>query len=512
MKLTNSLLLGSAAIIASAGVQAADLPAKAKPKPIEYVKVCSLYGPGFYYIPGTDTCVMIGGYLRVTAGFNTNSILYTADAGLGGARNRLSNGYTAHSRGALNIDTRTATEYGVVRTYFQGVFKWTDAGYSGAGNGSTVYASLGGVQAPNNANPGAVAGGVLGTYDAFIQFAGFTVGHALSQFSAPWADYPGNYYDITGSGGWERVNQFTYTADFGQGVTVSLSAQDQVQNYTSNIWNVSVASAAGLAAGSYGGNDIAGTVAPDLVAMLRVDQAWGLFQASFAAHDNHAAYYGGTELTGHPDDKWGWAGQLALSIKNIPTGPGDTINMAGVYTKGASRYNFHSYMNSTFAMYGGTSLAGVYQSVGLAGLSDSVFVTGSGQELTTTFGFNGAYTHNWDPHWASSIYGGIGAVRYDNTAKGYICGAVVAGLALSSGFSGCNPDFNYSSVGTTLRWTPVKNLTFAADLNYTMLDQKYASGSIVTLPQQSNIAKPGAAYELKNQNVLTLAIQAQRNW
>ncbi|MGY4372802.1 hypothetical protein ACVWZ3_000441 [Bradyrhizobium sp. i1.3.6] len=283
-------------------------------------------------------------------------------------------------------------------------------------------------------------------------------------------------------------------------------------NYTTNIWNVSAATPAGLASGSYGGNDIGGTRAPDLVAMLRVDQAWGLFQASAAAHDNHAAYYGATELSGHPDDKWGWAGLLALSIKNIPTGPGDTINMAAVYTKGASRYNFNSYIGSTFAMYGGTSLAGAYQSVGLAGLSDSVFVAGAGQELTTTFGFNGGYTHNWDPHWATAIYGGLGAVRYNNTAKGYICNAVVTGLALSSGFAGCNPDFNYASVGTYTSWTPVKNLTFLAELNYTMLDQKYASGSTVTLPLQSGIAKPGAAYELKNQNSLTMLLHAQRNW
>ena len=47
--------------------------------------------------------------------------------------------------------------------------------------------------------------------------------------------------------------------------------------------------------------------APDDRGMIRVDQAWGLFQASFAAHDNHAGYYGATETSGHPDDKWGWA-------------------------------------------------------------------------------------------------------------------------------------------------------------------------------------------------------------
>ncbi|SDI27060.1 Porin subfamily protein, partial [Bradyrhizobium sp. Rc2d] len=51
MKLVKSLLLGSAAgLIAVGGAQAADLPVKAKA--VEYVKICSLYGAGFYYIPG----------------------------------------------------------------------------------------------------------------------------------------------------------------------------------------------------------------------------------------------------------------------------------------------------------------------------------------------------------------------------------------------------------------------------------------------------------------------------
>ncbi|MFK4495889.1 hypothetical protein ABIF86_000180 [Bradyrhizobium japonicum] len=505
------VLFGSAAgLIGMGTAQAADLPVKAKP--VEFVKICSLYGAGFYYIPGTDTCMKLSGFLRSWTSLRSNVAAGTADSGLGGAQNRLSNYYTTRAQGTLNIDTRTATEYGLLRTYFSGGYRWTTGSYTAQGNGSTVYQSIGGVSAPANANPGAVAGGTFIAYDAFIQFAGFTIGRAQSQFNSPWSDYPANWYDVVGSGGWERVNQLTYTADFGQGITASFSAQDQVVNYTSNVWNVSAASAAGMAAGVYGANDIGGTRAPDFVAMLRVDQAWGLFQASVAAHDNHAAYYGATELTGHPNDKWGWAGQLALSIKNLPTGPGDTVNLQGVYTRGASRYNFHSYIATAFAMYGGTSLPGAYQSVGLAGLSDSVFVTGSGQELTTTFGFNGGFTHNWDPRWATALYGGFGAVRYSNTAKGYICGAVVTGLALSSGLPGCNPDFNYAGVGTYTSWTPVKGLTFLAEVNYTMLDQKYASGSTVTLPQQSGIAKPGAAYELKNQNSLTMLLHAQRNW
>ncbi len=69
MKMVKSLLLGSAAgLFAVAGAQAADLPVKAKA--VEYVKICSLYGVGYYYIPGTDTCIKIGGYVRYEAYHN----------------------------------------------------------------------------------------------------------------------------------------------------------------------------------------------------------------------------------------------------------------------------------------------------------------------------------------------------------------------------------------------------------------------------------------------------------
>ncbi|MGB8304562.1 MAG: porin, partial [Pseudolabrys sp.] len=71
MKMVKSLLLGSAAgLVAVAGAQAADLPVKAKP--VQYVKICSLYGVGFYYIPGTDMCIKIGGWVRFEAAYGTN--------------------------------------------------------------------------------------------------------------------------------------------------------------------------------------------------------------------------------------------------------------------------------------------------------------------------------------------------------------------------------------------------------------------------------------------------------
>ncbi|KWV51768.1 polymerase [Bradyrhizobium macuxiense] len=517
MNMVKSLILGSAAaLVAVGGAQAADLPVKAKA--IEYVKVCSLYGPGFYYIPGTDTCIKLGGYLRVDVLANTNSDDTGNTSGAGAAGNRFTNGYTWRSREDLNVDTRTATEYGVVRTFFDATFSWTTDSYAGAGNGSTIYSPIGTTQAPNNANAGAVAGGTVGVYYAFIQFAGFTIGKAVSQFSTPWANYPGNSYDglVGGGGTITGVNQFTYTADFGNGTSLSLSAQDQTQYYQAGVQNL------GVLTSPYGASDYAGTIAPDLVAMLRVDQAWGLFQASFAAHDNHAAYFGGSELTGHPDDKWGWAGQLALSIKNIPTGPGDTINVQGVYTNGASRYNIQDLAGSAGAntIFGHTNLPGAYQSIGFGIAPDSVFIPGGQQQLVTTYGMRGAYVHNWSPNWNTSIYGAWAQVNYNSTAKTYICGAsgtgvdgtwgAVFGAAGVAGMTSCNPNYSIAQLGTQTQWTPVKNLTFSADFTYTHLDQNYAG--TLAFPGTASIGKPAAVYELKNQDTFLLLLRAQRNW
>src|SRR6478672_11940518 len=61
MKVIRSLLLGSAAgLLTVAGAQAADLPTR-KAAPLNYVRICDAYGSGFFYIPGTETCLKVGG-------------------------------------------------------------------------------------------------------------------------------------------------------------------------------------------------------------------------------------------------------------------------------------------------------------------------------------------------------------------------------------------------------------------------------------------------------------------
>jgi hypothetical protein len=498
MKMVKSLILGSAAgLLAMGGAQAADLPVKAKA--VEYVKICSLYGAGFYYIPGTDTCIKLGGYVRVDLALNGGDYNPYLN-GTSAANNRLTNYYNSRSRSDFTIDTRTATEYGVVRTFADMVFTWTTGGYAG---------SAPGVFDRGTSNVGQTQ---LGLYHAFIQFAGFTLGRTISAFDAPWTSYPAGGPDTLpgGSNHVTGVNQATYTAQFGNGVSGSVSVQDPTIQDQTNIWNVSYATAATLVGGSYGTDSFGGTRAPDVIGKLAVDQAWGLAQVSVVGHNNHASYYGTTETTGFPADKWGFAIQGALSIKNIPTGAGDVINMQAIYTDGATAYNFNSLMPTTYAMYGSSSAA--YQSIGIASTADAVYTGttaagGSSLETVKSWGFRGGYTHNWNPNWASAIYGAYASVQYGSGAKTAICGAMVTLLALSGT---CNPDFNMAVIGVNTVWTPVKNLAFTADLNWTRLDQKY-SGTVAA-PAVVGTSKPAALYELKDQNGISMLLRAQRNW
>src|SRR4030088_1637272 len=153
MKTARSLILCSAAsLVAVSGAEAADFPIKAKA--VEYVRICSLYGAGFFYIPGTDTCIKLGGYLRADTTFNGGIQGQPAWNGDLGQVNRFRDQFASRSRMALTVDTRTATEYGVVRTFGQADFTFDSPSLTrGSGAGSSFAAEF-----------------------LFIQFAGFTFG------------------------------------------------------------------------------------------------------------------------------------------------------------------------------------------------------------------------------------------------------------------------------------------------------------------------------------------------
>src|SRR5215218_6209017 len=95
-------LASAVSFLGISGLQAADLPVKAKA--VEYVRICSLYGAGFFYIPGTDTCIKLGGYLRADVTFNGSIHGQPAWSGDLGQQNRYRDYFAARSRMALTVD------------------------------------------------------------------------------------------------------------------------------------------------------------------------------------------------------------------------------------------------------------------------------------------------------------------------------------------------------------------------------------------------------------------------
>src|SRR6266446_833998 len=191
-----SVLLGTAAgLVAVAGAQAADLPVKAKP--VEYVKICSLYGDGFFYIPGTDTCLKIGGYVRWEADVGAGGSHAPYISGGGGFQDRGNTyDYQMRSRFAISADARTQTDYGTLRAYFRmGAEETTNATDGGAG---TFYVERG-----------------------FIQFAGFTAGKTQSYFDFFQGvfSYGGTFWGGGSDTLGQAINLFAYTAQFGNGIS-----------------------------------------------------------------------------------------------------------------------------------------------------------------------------------------------------------------------------------------------------------------------------------------------------
>jgi hypothetical protein len=528
MKLLKDLILGSAtALIGIGAAQAADLPVKAKA--IEYVKICSVYGAGFWYIPGTDTCIKIGGYFRADVTFNGSIHGQPAWSGDLGQHNRYADYFTDRARMALTIDTRTATEYGVVRTFAQNNFQFSTQASNTVNPVSFTGSPTTGTQSNLLNQPG---DGYAANEYIFIQFAGFTFGKSASAYASPWQGFPGNIssFLLGGQNTDTGVNNIQYTAQFGNGVSGSIGLDDPVVWDRTNVYNLALALGATLG----GSNVYAGVRAPDIVGNIKVDQAWGLFQISADAHEVSGSYNvlntaavpagaigpaggaptGFSEINGHPDAKWGGSVMAALQVKNIPTGPGDDIKMDVSYAKGITKNVIATAASSpSFAMYGGSSNATAYQSVGFGATTDAVFLPGfaggdGSLHLTESYGIRGAFNHNWDPHWSSSLYGSYSAVRYDGTAKAYICANYTTPAKAVSADYSCNPDYNVSQLGIITRWVPVKNLTFSAEVQWFHLDQKFTGTAVLA----AAAPKPTVRYEFKDQDAVQLQVRAQRNF
>ncbi|MES5045865.1 porin [Rhizobium nepotum] len=99
-----SLLIGSAAAFAAvSGANAADAIVAAEPEAMEYVRVCDAFGTGFFYIPGTETCLKFQGYVRFQTDFGRDKS-GTSD-------------WDSFTRAQFEVDTRTDSEFGALRGF-----------------------------------------------------------------------------------------------------------------------------------------------------------------------------------------------------------------------------------------------------------------------------------------------------------------------------------------------------------------------------------------------------------
>jgi len=532
MKMVKSLLLVSAAgLVAVSGAQAADLPVKAKP--VEYVKVCSLYGAGFYYVPGTDICLKVGAYFRAEYAVGTiGASLTNLDAtGADGQRTRVTGpDYNARSRAFIFLDTRQQTAYGTLRAYMN------------IGHSSDYPQQV-----------GTSAAGVYANR-AFIQLAGFTWGLATSYYdfySSPATSYSVPWSSDTGDGGWKIA---AYTAQLGNGVSGTLSIEEPRRSVIVNTEFTNAATAAFNAnatsnvlrtnnpfvLGAVATQDELKVKWPDIVANLRIDQAWGSAQVMGAIHDASGGYYGtsltGAQGNGHPNDKIGFAVGAGIKINFPMIGPGDYFQAQVNYTEGASRYAAATPVSAgnPAIFEGGTALGlgffsdGVYCGANAAALGATCTASGASQiQLTTVWSAQAAYEHFWTPSLRTSLVGAYTDVSYNGTASATMCNGIttngtVAGAAQGSGTIGgglgtlaaaCGAgsfDWSYFSISSRTQWNITKDFYIGLEGYYGHLNTM-SKGLTTNYQQAAGTAQPSGLRTLDDQDVWVYRMRVHRD-
>jgi len=497
MKMVKSLLLGSAAgLVAVTAGQAADLPVKAKP--VEYVKVCSLYGAGFYYMPGTDMCIKVGGWMRVEA---TDSSNQTGSLAWGpyntNLQQRSTNNFQTRARGYITADAREQTAYGTARAYIDVGLNTSDIGT-------------------------AASEGTFSSNRAFLQWAGMTAGVTQSFYdfySAAASLYRAGFLpsEDTGDGGWWI---WGYTAQLGNGLTATVSAEqrrmsqiiDEANQAGSTVFafhsttgaTTALPSQSGFGNGSgviqgtgTSGTGYGGLQAPDIVANLRLDQTWGSAQVMAAAHEVNALYYNTSTAStgvnnGHPSDQWGFAVGAGLRLNFPMIAQGDYFQSEVNYTRGAVKYVNNGEDTNYALQSGNQETYGVMSDCVFGGspASGTVASTTTACNLTTAWGVNAAYEHYWTPQFHESFAGSYMAVSYNAQANAMLCtgaldGNLVGGGApgldgsLAVAAPGCNNNWSYWGAGSRFQYDVTKSFYLGVELVYTHMDGATTSDGLL---------------------------------
>lgn len=333
MRLSLAIVLAS-----TTAAVAADLPTR-KAAPASFLRACSSQGEGFFLIPGSDTCLRVGGLVEITAAvsntpnrYNLNNGGYEISKYLTGAElgtstdspgvmpsavvpSTIKDSVSALATARIEADARTTSPWGTVRAFMrmESVFGAGASANTGTSPSSIVTTpSYGGGWNPTTGPTPVSMPSYAGTNaarettwlsKAFLQFAGLTIGRAQSMFdfyqdSIGYTPHPGSN---------QTVNEIAYTLTFGRGFSASLSIEDQVSHRSNAVSVVSLNNAwikgasfvdtnGALSLVNVGGSatpsaQMNGTRLPDIVANLRLEQPWGALQAMGALHQNRGGLY-----------------------------------------------------------------------------------------------------------------------------------------------------------------------------------------------------------------------------
>jgi Porin subfamily len=553
MNSVKCLLMGSAAgLIAVSAAQAADLPVKAAP--VEYVKVCNIYGAGFWYVPGTDTCMKIGTWVRyeIFTGSGDGGVIdgFGASATAAGRLTRVDTSMaTSQYRALVTIDARTQTDFGTLRSYMDVGTKFQ--GYSTYPNSASAGLTLGGSPQNtqwNNNNVDATR--------AFIQFAGFTAGRIRS------------LYDIVAPGAYTLSNNriladtadagmfaIAYTAQFSGGISLSLSLEDPGQvspqharssiNMSQEYWGGGLCTTAAVAGTCVGGGaqafgggqtvDNSGGNFWDTVVNLRIDQSWGYAALSGALHNNSGGYYNNainstnatmanTVVQGHPGDSYGWAGSAGFLLTDFLGLKGDTLAFATQYGHGAVGYVIKS--------PGTYFLAGNGNHIAFGNTVDDVYANGTGIDMSDAWSAWMGWEHFWTPKLHTAFQGGVVGISYSGAAKSLMCagapgfaanpnnslgGAFNNTIGSPSGFingwapgSQCNPNFGWWQAGTRTIWNPHPDLDIGVEVLYQAINTANRGATVWQNGASGGMA-PGL-YTFANEGIWSAAFRIQRNF
>ncbi len=337
---------GLAALLLTTSAFAADLPGAAAP--VDYVRLCDAYGMGYFYIPGTETCLRISGRVRADTYAWGNDKGYDGATGWG---TRESNGLEFESRGYLYMDARTNTEFGLLRTYTE------------------MYATI--VSGDSGSVP-------ITLYNAYIQYGGLTAGRAQSFYDFftgyNFAKYDAAYSDT-------KTNLLGYTFSFGSGYSASVAIEDPTFRDL------------GIADTLYYGPYFAesgGVRAPDVVAALRVEQDWGSAQLSGALHN----VYSDEPSVG---SALGWAVLGGVEVALPQIGPSTSVALQAAGGQGALAYVSTGAYAPAVNFWSGAS-----ETPGSA--VDATVDPFSGKlNLVTAWSVIGGITHAWAPQWTSNL-------------------------------------------------------------------------------------------------------------